>query len=84
MHACVNVCMDVVYDIVGEYSALYISKTNKNRNIKIYTQSQITMQIVFIDFGKNRKKEVGEAEPEMRSEVSITKMALIIFLKLDT
>ena len=34
MHMCVCVCLQ------GEYLALYISKTNKDRNTKFYTQYQ--------------------------------------------
>ena len=43
--------------LYGEYSALYISKTNKNRNTKFNTQYQINVLIVFLDFAENQKKK---------------------------
>ena len=46
---CVYACHSV-----GEYSALSISKINKDRSVKFRTQYQIILDVIFF-FGKNQK-----------------------------
>ena len=41
--------------LIGEYLALYISKTNKDRNTKFYTEYLTNAQIIFPSFEENRK-----------------------------
>ena len=54
----------------GKYLALYISKTNKDRNTRFNTQYQINVRIIFPGFGENRKtgSVVGRTGNETRSK----------------
>ena len=69
----------------GEYLALYIFKTNKDRSTKFYTEYQTSAIFPTRSpvLKKNEKPEVGWDRPEMKPEVNISKKVLEIFFKFD-
>ena len=58
-----------------------ISKRNKNELAKFYIHYQIDAQISFPSFGENQKTK--NAMWSMRSEVHVSKTALMIFFKFN-
>ena len=55
---CRYACMCVSMWLCGEYSALYVSETNKKRNTKLYAQFELNICVKFQYFfqkSKNRK-----------------------------
>ena len=79
LHVCTRVC--ACASLFGKYSAIYIFKTNKDRNTNFYTQIQISVRKIVSGFGDNlKKKEIIREEDRKRIHKKTT---LTIFFERD-
>ena len=65
-----------------QYSALCISKTNKDRNTKFYTQYHTNAQIIFVGFDENRETGSGVGKPGNETESEYLKNGSNDFLQI--